>query len=90
MLKSAYEIFYDKMLMIFFTPEIIRIFFYLKEEKFTYNEEIFNQDERANNLFFLAKGRANFFTRHGSSNTKIYETSHSGNELLGHFEVFAN
>ena len=37
LLRSAYEIFYDKMLSIFKTTDVIRIFFYLTEKKFTHN-----------------------------------------------------
>lgn len=67
------------MLSIFFSTDVIRIFFYLTEKKFTHNESVFNQGERANYLFYILKGRVDFAIKHGTMSTKIYETSHSSN-----------
>ena len=75
------------MLTIFYTNDIIRIFFYLTEKKFTHHESIFDQGDRANALFYISKGKVNFFAKHGTVETKIYETE-SQNELIGHYEVF--
>lgn len=86
LLKNAYEDFYDRMLGIFFTPDIIRIFFHLTEKKFTHHEPIFNQGERPTSLFYLSKGKVDFVVKHGGETTKIYSTEL--NELIGQYEVF--
>lgn len=62
------------MLTIFYTNDIIRIFFHLTEKKFTHNEAIFDQGDRANALFYISKGKANFSIKHGTVETKIFET----------------
>jgi CRP-like cAMP-binding protein len=54
------------MLTIFYTNDIIRIFFHLTEKKFTHHETVFGQDDRASALFYISKGKINFFVKHGT------------------------
>lgn len=54
------------MLIIFYTNDIIRIFFYLTEKKFTHHENVFGQDDRANALFYVSKGKVDFIVKHGT------------------------
>lgn len=87
LLKSAYEVFYDKMLSIFKTTEIIRVFFYLTEKKYTFQQTVFEQGDRPTALIYLMKGQVKFFLEHGNRKTEIYKTQ-ANNELMGHLEVF--
>ena len=87
LLKSAYSIFYKKIFTIFLNPEAIRFLFHLTERKYTSNQQVFDQYERANSLVYLHKGLVQLRLKLRDTMYFLYETNIS-NEFLGQYELF--